>query len=427
MRVRFVAAVAAWLFVASALPAAQTEDGLIPSPEKGWPQWRGRWRDGISRETGLLQSWPEGGPKALWTADGMGRGWSSPIVVGGRIFISGDFGDRCDVLCLDPPGKVLWRTTNGKAWTVNHKGARAACCFAGGRLYHMNGHGRVVCLDPATGKQHWVQNVVERFGGWGIRWGMSECLLVDDGKVYATPGGRQAFMVALDAQTGNVVWASKPLPDPQSQRVGYASPILLSVGGRKVLVTVALRTLVMVDAETGAILDTFAKRTKYDASCSTPVYHDGGVFVTLPTKSGCAFLDLAAGDGGLGFKKKWEGAMDSCSGGAVALDGHIYGSGWDTPAWICYDVATGKPTFTDTSIERGCAIVADGRLYCLGDRGTVALVKPNPKAFEIVSRFRLTEGNTKDVWAHPVLLDGRLYLRYHDRLWCYDVRGKANE
>ncbi len=398
-------------------------DGPIPSPEPGWPQWRGRWRDGLSRETGLLQAWPEGGPKVVWTAEGLGRGWSAPVVSGGRMWLAGDFGPTCQVICLRADtGKEVWRSPNGRSWTRNHPGARAACCYADGRVYHLNGHGRLACFDAETGKELWSLNILERFGGRPITWGLSECLLVHEGKVFATPGGTRAFMVALDARTGRPVWTSPPLPEPTVQRTGYASPILLRLGGRKVLVTLALRALVALDAETGRLYDLFPKRTRYDASCSTPVWVAGGVFYTLPTRSGCVFLRLAAGPEGVRFRKVWEGAMDSCHGGAVAVDGIIYGSGWDATGWVSYDPATGRQGFDDRTIAVGTAIYADGRLYCLGERGTVALVRPRPDRFDIVSRFRLVEGSYRDAWTPPVVLDGRLYLRYHDRLWCYDVR-----
>jgi len=425
MRSRIVLRIAAAVLAVAVQEAAGAEDGLVASLEAGWPQWRGPRRDAVSRETGLLQTWPEGGPRLLWTADGLGRGWAQPIVTGGRIYLAGDADGRCEIVCLDLAGKQVWRTASGRAWTRSHKGARAACCFAGGRIYHMNGHGRLACLDAATGEEVWAQNVLERFGGWPLTWGISECVLVDDGKVYATPGGREAFMVALDAKTGRVTWTSPPLEDPKVQRTSYASPILLRLGGRKVLVTLALRALVCIDAESGERYDTFLKRTKYDAACATPVYHGGGVFHTLPTKSGCVFLDLAAGGDGVRFEKAWEGAMDSCSGSAVAVDGHVYGSGWDATGWMCYDVADGTPKWEDKTIAVGSAVYADGRLICLGQKGTVALVRPTPERFDVVSRFRLTEGDYRDAWTHPVVLDGRLYLRYHDRLWCYDVRKEA--
>jgi len=427
MRIHLPATVALCLLASSALVAAAEADGLIPSPEAGWPQWHGRWRDGISRETNLLQVWPEGGPKVLWTAENLGRGWSGPIITGGSIYLAGDFGSDCFVLCLDSQGHERWRTPNGRAWTRNHQGARASCAYADGRVYHMNGHGRLTCLEAETGKELWAQNVLEQYGGKPITWGLSECVLVHDGKVFATPGGTRAFMVALDAETGRPVWLSPPLPDASVQRTGYASPILLRFGGRNLIVNLALRAIVCLDADTGRIYDTFAKRTKYDASCATPVYHRGGIFYTLPTASGAVFLDLVAGDGGARFRKRWDGRMDNCNGGAVAVDGYIYGSGWDATGWVCYEVATGTQTYESRELARGAPTYADGRLYCLGEDGTMALVRPGPKAFDIVSRFRLVEGTVKDAWTHPVILDGRLYLRYHDRLWCYDVRGPDKE
>jgi len=200
MRIHLLAIVVTGLLLTPAPAAGEAADGPIPSPEQGWPQWHGRWRDGISRETGLLQQWPEGGPKALWTAGGLGRGWSGPIITGGHIYIAGDFDQECYVLCLDSRGNQRWRTRNGKAWTQNPPGSRASCCYADGRLYHMNGHGRLACLDAETGKELWAQNVLEQFGGRPITWGLAEGVLVHEGKVFATPGGpgRQDRPARLD-------------------------------------------------------------------------------------------------------------------------------------------------------------------------------------------------------------------------------------
>ena len=405
-----------------AFGAATQADGLIASPEPGWPQWRGPRRDGISDETGLLQSWPQGGPRLIWTATGLGRGWSSPIITKGTIYITGDVGDDLRIFALDTEGKKKWETTNGPSWKRPHPGARAACCYSDGRLYHMNAHGRIACLDAATGNELWAVNMLQRFGGRNITWAISECVLVDGPKVYVTPGGTKAFMAALDKTTGQTVWTGEPLDDPKTQRTGYASPILLRLGGRRLLVNLALRALVCVDAESGKRYATFPKRTKYDASCATPVYHRGGVFYTLPTRSGCVFLTLVTEGDGMRFRKAWEGPMDSCHGAAVAVEGYIYGSGWNATGWVCYDAASGTQHYDDKTIAVGSAACADGRLYCLGEKGTVALVRPTPQAFDIASRFRLVNSpKCKDAWAHPVILDRRLYLRYHDRLYCYDI------
>ena len=138
-------------------------DGLIASPERDWPQWRGPRRDGISDEEGLLSSWPQGGPRLLWTGEGLGTGWSSPIVVGERLYVTGDVGDDLVVFAFDRSGTEQWRVKNGKSWKGPYPGARACCAFSEGRLYHLNAHGRLACLNAASGKELWAVNILERF------------------------------------------------------------------------------------------------------------------------------------------------------------------------------------------------------------------------------------------------------------------------
>lgn len=407
---------------AEAAGAGAQADGLIASPEAGWPQWRGPRRDGVSLETGLLQAWPEGGPRLLWTASGLGRGWSSPIITGGRIYITGEVGNDLRVFALDLEGKKVWEAANGAAWKGPHPGARATCAYSAGRLYHMNAHGRVACLDAADGRQVWAADVLERFAGRPLTWGLSECLLVDGPRVIVTPGGDKAYMAALDAKTGATVWASPPLDDPKTQRTGYASPILVRLGGRRLLVNVALRGLACVDADKGTLYDFHPKRSKYDASCATPAYYQGGVLHSLPSASGSVFLRLLSRPEGVRFEKVWESPMDNLSGGVVPHDGFFYGSGEDRTGWVCIDARTGEQMYESKDLAQSAVACADGRLYCLGEKGTMALVRPDPRKFDLVSRFSLTDGKQADAWAHPVILDGRLYLRYHERLYCYDIR-----
>ncbi|MHC4105289.1 MAG: outer membrane protein assembly factor BamB family protein, partial [Planctomycetota bacterium] len=158
-------------------------DGLIASPEPDWPQWRGPWRDGISNEKGLLPNWPQGGPKLLWEINGLGKGWSSPIVVGNRLYITGDVGQDLVIFAFDRNGKPVWQTKNGKYWKNPYPGARATCTFSEGRLYHLNAHGRLVCLDAAKGDEIWMVNILERFNAKNITWALSECLLIDGPRV----------------------------------------------------------------------------------------------------------------------------------------------------------------------------------------------------------------------------------------------------
>jgi outer membrane protein assembly factor BamB len=396
------------------------QDGLIASPEAGWPQWRGPYRDGVSREKGLLPSWPAGGPPRLWRLEGLGKGWAQPILAGQprRIFVAGDVGADCVLGAWDLDGKQVWKARNGASWSGSYPGARAAATYSKGKLYHLNAHGRAACFDAATGREVWAVDILERFGAENITWALSEGLLVEGDRVIVTPGGRKAFLAALDAATGATVWSGEPLPEPDVQRTGYASPILIRRGGRRLLVTLALRCLVGADADTGKILWTFGHRTRYDASASTPVFADGRVFYELPMR-GAGGVMLRLGDGGV--EKLWTHPLDACNAGAVAVDGVLYGSGYDVKHWVALDVESGAERNRWNGIPRGTLAAADGRLYALSESGEVALLDA---ALAEHGRFRLAEGRRDDVWTHPVILDGLLYLRDHDALSCYDVRAR---
>lgn len=410
---------------------------LVASPEAGWPQWRGPRRDGICRETGLLQSWPDGGPRLLWSAGGLGRGYSSPIIAGGRIVLTGEVGDELRVFALDLAGKPVWQAANGRAWKGQFPGARATCAYALGRIFNMNGNGRVACLDSATGKELWAVDLVARFGAQVPTWGMSECLLVDGPRVIVTPGGKAALMAALDARTGATVWQTPPLtlgpsqapnllrvaePRGEIEGAGYASPILLAIGARRVIVTCTLRHLVCVDAADGRLLWTRPLENRFKVIAFTPLLVGDSVFATGPDGPGGKLFRMQASGGGISVREAWTSSLDTCHGCGVAVGDAIYASWYRRPAWGCIDARTGATRFQEAEHEMGSLIWADGRLYCLSQSGEMRLLRPSATGFEVMGRFRLTQQRKDDVWAHPVLLDGRLYLRYHDTLYCYDVK-----
>ncbi len=401
----------------------QSEAGkLIASKEQGWPQWRGPRRDGISDEKGLLQSWPAGGPRLLWKIDGVGKGWSSPIVTGGTITLTGDVGEDLCIFALDLDGKQKWKTTNGRAWTGQYPGARASCVYDEGSLYHLNAHGRVACLDARTGRETWTVDILERFEGSVILWGLSECLLVDGTRLIVTPGGKKAAMAALNKKTGETLWASDPI---EKNEAGYSSPILFELEGRRHLVNCSSRHVFGVDADTGRLLWKRPRPSEYIALCFTPVFCGDGVYVTTPGKNGGTRYRLGAQDGQLAVDAVWGHPLDTLQGGAVLVDGALYGSGYEGfKGWAAVDVATGKSRVTTRELASGSVIHADGRLYCLSERGEMALIKSGPDAFEFTGRFPLITERKADVWAQPVICDGRLYLRYHDTLYCYDLRAK---
>ncbi|MBI3857646.1 MAG: PQQ-like beta-propeller repeat protein [Planctomycetes bacterium] len=397
------------------LTQAAPEGRLIPSKEPGWPQWRGPRRDGVSDEKGLLQAWPEGGPKLLWKSGDLGRGWSSPIVTGGSIYLTGDVGEELHVFALDLDGKPKWKAVNGKAWTGQYPGARGSCAFDDGRIYHLNSQGRAACLDAATGREQWAVDVLQRFEGTLILWGLAECLLVDGPRLIVTPGGRKAAMAALDKKTGATVWSSEPI---EKNDAGYASPILFELGGRRHLVNYSSRQVFGVDADTGRLLWKRPRPSEYIALCFTPVFCGDGVFITTPGKNGGTRYRIGAADA----EVLWDNKLDTVQGGAVLFEGTIYGAGYEGfKGWAGIDPATGRPAHSMKDFASGSLIAADGRLYCFSERGEMALFKPG---FEPAGRFALPDDVRKDAWAHPVICDGRLYLRYHETLYCYDLRAK---
>lgn len=418
---------AAWMAVSASLerPAsgahAAEPDGMIASPEPDWPQWRGPRRDAIAAETGLLSSWPTGGPRLLWKKDALGRGWSSPIIVGERIYITGDSGEDLVLFALDLAGNLQWQTTNGKSWTGAYPGARATCAFSEGRLYHINAHGRVACLDAATGKEVWAVDVLERFGSRNVTWAISECLLVDGPRLIVTPCGEKALMAALDKNTGETVWTTEPLP---GDRASYCSPILFRHAGRRLLASCSSAHGFGVDAETGRRLWVVPLKNQYGVNVTPPVYGDGKIFyVTAYTPA----LQFALTPAGTGFEARqtWSNALDTVTGGAVLVEGRLYAARYARPKWwFVSDWNTGETLAEQRGLSTGAAVYADGRLYCLAEDGQAALLHPTVAGLEIAGKFPLVPKTQRDAWAHPVVCRGRLYLRYHDTLWCYDVRAR---
>ena len=403
------------------LAAAETSpEGLIASPEPDWPQWRGPRRDGISEERGLLQSWSDGGPTLLWKVDGLGKGWSSPIIVGERLYITGDIDDDLVIFAFDRNGTVQWRTTNGKAWKGPYPGARASCAYSEGRLYHLNAHGRLVCLNAASGKEVWAVDVLERFNAKNITWALSECLLIDGPRVIVTPGGSKALMAAMDKHTGETVWMTKPLKDNQAS---HSSPILFRHAGRRLIANCSSEQGFGVDADTGKLLWTVPLRNPHGVNAATPIYCAGGIFYVTPYAENGRLYRLRADGPGIAAEHVWTSPIDTVTGSGVLLGDTLFAAGYrGSKWWLAIDWQTGRTKYELKDLTTGAAIHADGRLYVLDERGTAALLKPGPGSMNIVGRFDLVADRVRDAWTHPVLLDGRLYLRYHNTLWCYNVR-----
>jgi outer membrane protein assembly factor BamB len=422
------------------IPASMAEQSvsLVRSKEAGWPQFRGPARDGVSLETGLLKTWPAEGPTLLWDVTDLGDSYSSPIVTEQGIFITGDVGEDLVISAFDLEGALLWKKKNGSAWRDSYPGGRASCTYDAGRLFHMNAHGRVVCLDPKSGDEQWAVNVLERFDGENPNWGLSESVLVDGDRVYVTPGGMKAFMAALDADTGATLWASDALhyrktygwggkalatPEDAIDHAGYAPPILFEAGGRRIIARSAGHHAVCVDAGNGNILWTHPVFAAYGVIGTTPVLWKDCLIFAAPDEFGTAMFRLRADEESFQFEQVWEAALDNCHGGLVVSDGRLYGSGYRRLRdWVCIDAASGTILYSMDDLAKGAALFADGHLYALSEHGVLSLLKPTDDGFQTKGQLQIGEGRRKDVWAHPVICDGRLYVRDMGQMWCYDIK-----
>ncbi len=392
-----------------------------------WPQFRGPNRDGKSAETGLMKVWPEGGPELLWSVGGLGIGFSSVAVARGFVYTTGMIDGQGFLFAYDLAGNLKWKESYGPEWTGSYKGSRTTPTVDGNRIYVFSGTGVMACFEAVNGKKIWQVNTLERFEGKNIRWGMSGSPLIDGDKVYCTPGGRKGVIIALDKMTGQTIWAA-PGTDELS---AYSSAIVIERGGKNLLINMIQKSVICVNADNGEMIWREPYVTPSDTGGVTPVYKDGFVYVTSAverefTRGGVMF-ELAAD--GTSVTEKWnDQTLDCGHGGVVLADGYLYGSTFDgipKGDWVCLDWDSGKVMYkTEWNGNKGSIIYADGMLYCYDENtGDVALVKASPKGFDIVSTFRVTQGDGQH-WAHPAISDGRLYIRHGNALMAYDIRAQ---
>ncbi len=393
-----------------------------------WPQWQGPERNNISEETGLLKEWPEGGPKLLLSVTGIGKGFSSLSIANGVIYVTSTEDSKEALSAFDLNGNLKWKQIYGNAYTDSNPDARTTPTVVDDSIYVISGKGQVVCFDT-SGNIKWSIEAFDKFEGRHGAWGIAESPLVVDDKVIYTPCGGKTTVVALDKNTGQTVWASESLNDPS----GYVSPIVVERGGKKLIVTVTGNYIIGVNAENGHILwqikytEIPPPKSGNDINIVTPLYHEGRIFVTSGYNHTGVMLDLSE-DGENASVAWWNQDLDTHHGGVVLVNGHIYGSNWlnnQNGNWVCLDWNSGKTMYEKEWNNKGSIISAEGMLYCYEEKnGNLALVKATPEDFAIVSSFRITQGKGPH-WAHPVISDGKLYMRHGDVLMVYDISEKS--
>ncbi len=411
-----------------------------------WPQYRGPLRDGVSRETGLLKEWPGEGPRLLWKVVNLGLGYSGPAVVGDRLYVSCGRGDSEFVVAMDLSAtgipRELWATKIGPlfTWRGNNwnVGPNATPTVDRDLVFALGGNGDLVCVDAATGRERWHKCMPRDFAGevnpigggaeepTPLGWGYAWAPLVDGDQLICLPGGKQGLMAALDRKTGKTIWRSTDVVDQAT----YSSPIAVEIAGLRQYVQVVNSGVVGISAQDGKRLWAYQRKPAYgDVVTATPLFNNNHVFSTVGFGEGCDLIKLIPGANGVEVEKVYSNRqMQSRDGGVVLFDGHIYGYS-ESHGWMCMDFKTGKVLWSEKqALGRGSVMVADGHLYCCAEKGgTIALIEASPTARRETGRLTLpTESPSRPpsggLWTHPVIADGRLYLRDEEFLYCYDIK-----
>lgn len=389
-----------------------------------WPQWRGPERTGISKETGLLQTWPDDGPALRWKAAEIGTGYSSPSIAHGRVYVQTTHNDDEFALVLDEKtGTKVWEAPIGKVGKnrgPQYPGTRSTPTIDGDRVYCLASDGELMCLDIAKGDMKWKKHLRQDLGGQDGSWAYSESVLIDGDLLVCTPGGKTVALAALNKHTGETIWAAAI---PSGGTAEYASIMRVDKGPVKEYVTFLRNGLVGVDAKTGKFLWMYNKTIDQGANILTPIVSEDRVF-SAGSRTGGGLVELKAeGDGVTADEKYFTRKITPGIGGAVLLDGKLYGT--SAQAMFCADFETGDEKWTDRAVGPASLCYADGRLYVRGhNSGEVALVEPSPGGYRERGRLKQPDRSKTPAWPHPVVANGGLYLRDQGLLLCYDVSGK---
>ncbi len=395
-----------------------------------WPRWRGVNNDNISVETGLLNQWPEGGPKRLWLIDGLGNGFASVSVANGKIFTMGRR-DKIEYLtCLnESDGSQIWTTPIGPG--NGNEGPNGTPTVDGDRVYGISLAGDMICCDVNTGNKIWNTSFEKDFGGKMMSgWGYSESPLIDGDNVICTPGSSNAMLAALNKETGKVIWKSQiPAAQKGNDGAGYSSVVISNAGGIKQYVQLIGHGVISVAAKDGKFLWGYDKIANTTANVPTPLVFGNFIFASTGySDGGSALLEIKPARGGLQPREvyyKNAKTLQNHHGGMVLIDDKIYmGHGHNNGFPCCIDIKTGDPVWgpqRGPGKESAAITYADGHLYFRYQDATMTLIEATTTGFALKGQFEEGFGGGNR-WAQPVIANGKMYLRTNGQLACYDVR-----
>lgn len=398
--------------------------GNLFSQEK--VEWRGPDRSGIYPDTNLLKSWPENGPALLLELKDIGNGYSSPVVYNSTIFVTGRK-DTLDVIsAYTMKGEKQWETAYGRAWVRTFPETRCTPTIENNRIYLVSGMGQVVCVDAKSGKLIWTVDAQTEYKGEPHKWGIAESVAISDRAVFYVTGGDETSVIALDKLDGRLLWKTRSLSGTRA----YASSVVIEKAGLKLLLAQTANDLLAINIENGDIIWNYnlmqyhTGESGKGANTNTPLFYNNEIFITSGYDHPAIMLSLAAD--GRSVSVKWTNPdFDNHLGGVVKVGESIFGSNWINNTngnWMCVDWNTGKTRYETKWINKGPIISADGMLFCQEEKtGNIALVRPNPAKFDIVSSFKTGNGG-EPFWAHPAIFDGKLFVRHGESLKVFDLK-----
>jgi outer membrane protein assembly factor BamB len=411
------ACVLAGIVAAHLLPAAWGRS-------QDWPQWRGPNRDGIVHGVKAPARWPKT-LKLEWAVT-VGEGVSSPVVVGGKVYVFTRQKDDELVLCLEAAtGKGHWRSEPYAApyeWWPGEgtfsKGPRSTPTVAGGRVYTAGVGGVLSCLDCTTGRLLWRKQSKERppYGG-------PASPLVTDGLcvVHLGCGGKEDGLTAFDAATGAVKWRFA-----DGSRPGYGSPLLVDLAGERQVVALTSWDLLGVSVVTGKKL--WAVRLDGSEKNSTPVlYKDLLLFADYKERPRA--IRLEKGEKGITPKEVWKGDGPTPYMSSPVLAGELlFGTSCrGRGCFFCLDARSGKTLWESDEREvlgNATVLNAGSVLLFLTSRGRLVVVKPNGEKYEPIAQYQVSDRQT---WAHPAFLGDRLLIRDDISLRSFRIESDGKE
>ena len=379
-------------------------------------RWMGPEANGHYPDTGLLKEWPAEGPEILWTYDSLGIGFSSAVIQNGYLFTTGMIDSTGYLFKLDLNGQLIYKVPYGTEWTGSYPGTRGSPTVVGDRVYLVSGRGKLLCFNNEDGSIVWSKEYFADFGGENIIWGINESPVVDGDIVYATPGGKENNVVALDRFTGELKWACQG----EGELSAYCTPLLIEHGGRKLLLTFSEAHLLGIDRNLGELLWSVDVPNEYSIQLCTPLYENGEIYFPTGNEVGGGKLRLS--EDGSSVSVLWNNQVCDFRFSAIYVNGDIYESftDYDRLTWRCIDWDSGEEKFISSELDPGSSVFADGMLYFYTLKGELALVKPDSEKLKVVSLTRVKSGSGLHL-APPMIHNGILYIRHGKSMIAYSI------